>query len=65
MFNIDELEIIKASLEGDIVLQKKQLEEIDDIRFEMWLLDTQEIHKKVSIELMNRKAKVKYLKGRR
>lgn len=54
--DIHEMEIIKAALEGDIILQKKS-EHADHPAFKEWLKDTEKLLKKVSIELMNRKAK--------
>ena len=51
MYTIEELEILKSALEGDIIYQKKQLETIDDVRFEVWLEDTQKLHKKVVSQL--------------
>ena len=48
-----ELEILKTALESDIIYQKKQLEEISeygggDIRFEIWLDETEKLHRKIS-----------------
>jgi len=57
--DINEYEIIKSALEQDITHQKKQIEDPnfgEDIRFEMWLIETQELHKKVSNHLMELKA---------
>lgn len=63
MLTIDEMEILKSALEGDIIRQKKFLEELaeeggSDIRFEMWLDDTQRLHRKVTLKLMDMKAKL-------
>lgn len=62
MYSLDELDIIKTALEGDIIRQKKEIEEIDDIRFQKWLFDTEELYKKVSNELFTRKAKKQMLR---
>lgn len=59
LLGINELEIIKSALECDINFQKKQLKEIgNDIRFEMWLDDTQLLHKRISTHLMEMKANI-------
>jgi len=62
MLSIDELEIIKSALEGDILRQKKFLNELaeqggSDIRFEIWMIDSQKLLEKVTLKLMNMKAK--------
>lgn len=61
MFTIDEMEIIKSALELDITHQKKFLAELaeqggSDIRFEMWLDDTEILYKKVRSELFDMKS---------
>ena len=63
MLTIDEMEILKSALEGDIIRQKKFLDELaeqdgSDIRFEVWHDDTIRLHKKVALKLMDMKAKV-------
>jgi len=50
--NTREYELIKYALEHDVKLQEKQLEDIgDDIRFEIWLIETKELLNKVSSHL--------------
>lgn len=61
MLTIDEMEIIKSALEGDIARQKEYLNELaeqngSDVRFEMWLDESQQLLKKVSSKLFNMKA---------
>lgn len=63
MLSIEEMEIIKSALEGDIIRQKKFLKVLEeqggsDIRFEIWLDDSQRLLKKVSLKLMDMKAKL-------
>lgn len=63
MLTINEMEIIKSALEGDVIRQKEYLAELarqdnSDIRFEAWLDDSQKLLKKISIKLMNMKARV-------
>lgn len=66
MLSIRELEILKAALEGDVQRQKYQLNEIgSDIRFEIWLHETEMLLRKVSIRLSKELATdvgVEYLK---
>lgn len=66
--NIQELEIIKSALECDINHQKKTLEEMyaeggSDIRFEMWLEDTEILYKKVVKKLSTMKAQKALIGG--
>ncbi len=47
-----EYELIKYALEHDVKLQQEQFEDIgDDIRFEIWLIETKELLNKVSDHL--------------
>lgn len=47
MYSAEELEIIKTALESDIKFQKEQLDEIgNDLRFAIWLSETDKLHKK-------------------
>lgn len=62
MLTIDEMEILKSALEGDIARQKDYLDELaehngSDVRFEMWLDESQRLLKKVSLKLFDMKAK--------
>lgn len=62
MLTINEMEILKSALEGDIGRQKKYLEELaekngSDVRFEMWLDESERLLKKVSLKLFDMKAK--------
>lgn len=58
LYSIEELEIIKSALEQDIIHQKKQLEEVvNDIRFELWLFNTEDLYKKVTKDLAARKGR--------
>lgn len=61
MFTADEMEIIKVALEGDIIRQRKYIQEMadddsSDIRFEMWLEESERLLKKVSLEWIKMKA---------
>lgn len=58
-----ELEIIKASLEGDIIRQKNH-ENKDHPAFKSWLEDTEALLKKVNAKLYRNRAIDQYLKGR-
>lgn len=58
--NISELEIIKAALEGDIIRQKEH-ENAELPQFKAWLSATEKVHKKVSNELITRKARERIL----
>lgn len=65
---IQELEIIKSALEGDIIRQKQTISEMaedggSDIRFEMWLEDTEILYKKVVKKLMTMKAQKAIIGG--
>ncbi|WP_370222024.1 hypothetical protein [Cytobacillus sp.] len=60
MITLDDLEIIKSALECDIIRQK-QNEKADHPAFKKWLADTEKLHKKVSNEIITRKAKIKIL----
>jgi hypothetical protein len=60
MITLDDLEIIKSALEGDIIRQK-QSENAEHPAFKKWLEDTIKLHKKVSNEIIARKAKIKIL----
>ena len=62
MLTINEMEILKSALEGDIARQKDYLDEMSeqggsDVRFEMWLDESQRLLKKVSLKLFDMKAK--------
>ena len=61
MLTISEMEILKAALEGDIIRQRKFLQEMadddsSDIRFEMWLEQSEQLLKKVSLKLIKMQA---------
>jgi len=61
LFTADEMEIIKVALEGDIIRQRKYIQEMadddsSDIRFEMWLEESERLLKKVSLEWIKMKA---------
>jgi hypothetical protein len=62
MITLDDLEIIKTALEGDI-LRQKQSENVHHPAFKKWLIDTEKLHKKVANELITRKAKIKLLES--
>lgn len=56
MLTINEMEILKSALEGDIGRQKTYLEKLaeqggSDVRFELWLDETERLLKKVSLKL--------------
>lgn len=58
------MEILKSALEGDIMRQKEYLTKLaedggSDVRFEMWLDETQRLLKKLSIKLSSMKANAK------
>lgn len=62
MFTEHELEILKTTLECDIMHQKKSLQQIEenggsDIRFEMWLEDSKQLFRKVTLMLSDMKTK--------
>lgn len=64
MLTIDEMEILKSALEGDIMRQKEYLTKLtedggSDVRFEMWLDESQRLLKKISVKLMDMKANAK------
>ncbi|UOE58221.1 hypothetical protein [Cytobacillus oceanisediminis] len=58
--NIRDLEIIKAALEGDIIRQKES-ENADHPAFQEWLKDTEKLLKRVSIQIIERKGRLKML----
>jgi hypothetical protein len=62
LITLDELEIIKSALEGDIIRQKEN-KKADHPAFQKWLKDTEKLHKKVANELITRKAKIKFLES--
>lgn len=43
-----ELELLKNILEKDIKDQENELIDLDDVRFEMWLMETRDILNKVN-----------------
>lgn len=53
---IKELEIIKVALEGDII-QQKQSENRDHPDWKEWLADSERLLKKISVKLIEMKAK--------
>jgi hypothetical protein len=55
-FDTKELEIMKAALEGDVIRQKKHIETIDNIEFQKWLVDTEQLLKTISLMLFERKS---------
>lgn len=62
MLTINEMEILKSALEGDIARQKDYLDEMSeqggsDVRFEMWLDESQRLLKKVTLKLFDMKVK--------
>lgn len=62
MLTINEMEILKSALEGDIARQKDYLDEMadqggSDVRFEIWLDESQRLLKKVTLKLFDMKVK--------
>lgn len=58
---IRELEILRAALEGDIINQKKS-DKLDHPAFKEWLKDTEILLRKVTLKLMNERAKKEIIK---
>lgn len=48
LLNESELELLKSILEKDIKDQENDLIDLDDVRFEMWLMETRDILSKVN-----------------
>ena len=68
MLTIRELEILKAALEGDIMVQKDYLDEYEykPSEFVEWLIDSEKLLKKVSLRLskeLSTDTGVEYLRG--
>lgn len=64
MFSLEELHVFKAALECDIREQKKTLQEMldegwSDMRFEIWLHESEKLLKKTSLLIMDMEAQVK------
>lgn len=57
---IRELEILRAALEGDIINQK-QSDKLDHPAFKEWLVDTEKLLRKVTMRLLNERAKKEYI----